>query len=493
MGRKVLMIFFALITVMTSFVYAKSQDIEVPEEIRIGLYYGEGSKSIEILKLSSPGGIEIGVMVDGEFEYINEVGEDEKLIITRADEDGAVHVEGIGTIGSEEEYPYFKSLEDSDKCLMEINGKTYRGNVEIRSFSDSDMTVINHLSMQEYLYGVVPGEIGHAAPLEAFKAQAIIARTYAANNYGKRAGWGFDLYPTTSDQYYNGYSEEEELAIVAVDETYGQVAIYDGELISANYYSTSGGYTENSENVWVSEVPYLRAVPDYYEPELKGYTTWEVTYTADEIRKMLADKAYDIHVGDILDLEVTERTEAGRVLELKIIGTKGEATLTKSAVRTCFGLKSQWYTINDDAPEVLETDDIILPGENNSRDETGDESTNDEWWMNDGSEDDEVEEEYIVITPNYSNDIDKVTVKDKPEEMKPLLKKIVESILNKPEVETKDIKYEAAKSNSTFVFRGRGFGHGVGMSQNGAKGMANAGFTYEEIITWYFTGVEIVG
>lgn len=516
MNKKVHKIFFMLIVVMitllsTVIVYADS--VDVPDTIRIGLYYG--SKSVSSLKLSSPGGIEIGVWVDGDFEVLDEVSANETITITRGDSSGSVDVSGFGELGSKTEYPYFKSIEYDGVSIIEINGKQYRGNVEVRRFSDSDMTVINHLSMQEYLYGVVPREIGGNSPLEAVKAQAIVARTYATKNYGRREGWGFDLYPTVDDQAYGGYEWENANSNLAVDETNGQVVVYNGELIGGYYFSTSGGYTESSENVWGGKLDYLKAVPDPYEPEIDGNTTWEVEYTAEEIESKLRQKGIDI--GEILALEPISYTDAGRVLELKIIGTDGETTLTKSKTREYLGLKSQWYTVNDDAPEVKEFDYSDLPNHSTGFE---DESYEDEWWMNEGSTEDNDDRDYIIINPDYIVDEEKLTVKEEKKEMKPLLKLIIEAITgekkeNSIEIvndeETDDnekidenevieegnviktnINYKSASSNSSFVFRGRGWGHAIGMSQNGAKGMAEQGFSCEEIIEWYYSGVEVV-
>lgn len=497
--RKIVLLVLVIALSMFSSVVAYASEIEVPEDIRIGLHYG--SKAVKTLTLSSPGGIKIGICSNGEFELIEEIDADKEIVITRGSEPGTVKINGVGEIGSEDEYPYFKSIEDDEIAIIEINGKKYRGNVEIRRFSDSDMTVINHLSMQEYLYGVVPREIGGNSPIEAVKAQAIVARTYATKNYGRREGWGFDLYPTVDDQAYGGYEWENANSNQAVDETDGQVVVYDGELIGGYYFSTSGGYTESSENVWGGKLEYLRAVPDYYEPEVDGNTTWEVEYTAQEIKEKLEAKG--IHIGEILEIEPVEYTEAGRVLELKVIGTEEEVTLTKSKTREYLGLKSQWYTVNDEAPEVKEIEDDDLPI---NREEIKEE---DEWWLKEETEESEKnnkDEEYIVIHPDYTTDIENVTVKEeeKKKEMKPLLKAIVERILGKSkeanteeieeksEIEEIHTKYEATRSNTTFTFRGRGWGHAVGMSQNGAKGMAEEGFSCEEIICWYYSGVEVV-
>lgn len=512
--KVVLVILVTLLTMFSSaIIYAHV--IEVPEDIRIGLYYDK--TSVATLKLSSPGGIEVGVMINGEFKCIDEVEENKEVSITKGMTTGSVTVSGIGEIGSAEEYPYFKSLEKNDICLMNINGRLYRGNVEIRRFSDSDMTVINHLSMQEYLYSVVPCEMGvrtfdhEDTPIEALKAQAIIARTYAARNYNKRSEYGFNLCSTTDDQVYKGYwyetiekekkvqyFVEKEASNAVVDETEGRVAVYNGKLIEGFYFSTSGGFTENSENVWVTAYDYLKAVPDIYEPVVPNNTTWEVRYTADEIKELLKDKK--INIGEIIDIKITKTSDVGRVLELQIIGTEGTKTLTKLAARTYLKLKSQWFTVNDEAPKVKEVDVDEWPINNNVKDD--DEKTNeksevvenekdlvnDDWWMKENSE--TKKEEYIVIEPDYSNDEENYIKVENKKEMKPLLKKIVDTIL-KDKVSEINVEYKSALNKNIFVFLGRGNGHGVGMSQNGAIGMARAGFSCEEIIAWYYSGAEV--
>ena len=479
--------------------FAKASSVNLPEDIRIGLFYGSSAKSS--VKLSSPGGIEIGVMKDGEFVYEDETNKNEEIVVTKSSKAGAVYIEGYGDIGSTTEYPYFKSLEKDGLCLIEVDGVKYRENIEIRRFSDSDMTVINHLSMQHYLYGVVPREIGGNSPLEAVKAQAIVARTYAAKNYNKQMKYGFSLKPNSEDQAYGGYSWEVSNSNKGVDETDGMVAVYNGALINGNYFSTSGGYTESSENVWTSVVDYLRAVPDTYEPEVTGNTSWEVTITASEVKNSLAKNG--INVGEVLDLVPTQYTDAGRVLELKIIGSNGEKTISKSSVRSYLGLKSQWYTINSEAPVVkttkttapsnedTKTNDVVDDMPSKTEDTT---TQDDKWYLKTGDE--EITNKTIDYTSDEKNYVkeykEDVEVKEE-KEMKPLLAFFVNKISNPfGDNITKTTEYLAVSSNKTFTFRGRGWGHAVGMSQNGAKGMAKAGFSAEEIIKWYYTGVDVV-
>ncbi|MBO5178826.1 MAG: SpoIID/LytB domain-containing protein [Clostridia bacterium] len=438
--------------------------IDIPTEIRIGLYYG--SKGASSITLSAPAGIEIGTFDGEDFDVIEELDANDKITVKRGNKKGSVTVSGIGEFGDSNNVPYFRSLENrNDERIIVVNDKKYRGDIEIKRYSDSDMTVINVVGMQEYLYGVVPREIGGNSPYEAVKAQAIVARTYAIKNYEKRMKWGFNLYPTVDDQAYGGYEWENVNSNRAVDETDGQVVTYEGKLIDGYYFSTSGGYTENSENVWTSALGYLKAVPDPYEPDNLSKTTWTVELTADEVEERLAKNG--VYVGNIINIEPTEYTEAGRVLELKIEGTEGTKIITKSKARTYLGLDSQWYTINDEPPKALE---VIVDREN--RDDKEDVKKDEEDKKDEKNENEKVEEE---------------------RELKPLLKQLTSLIRGeKSDVNVIKQEYTARKSyTDIFVIQGRGWGHAVGMSQNGAKGMAENGFTAEEIIKWYYTGVEV--
>ncbi len=509
--KKLILLFLVMNFILLSGVcFAKSSKLNVPEDIRVGLFYASSAKSS--ITLSSPGGIEIGTMRNGEFTFEDEALKYETITVQKSSIPGAVYIEGYGDIGSANDYPYFKSIEKDGISLMIVNGTKYRGNIEIRRFSDSDMTVINHVTMQEYLYGVVPREIGGNSPIEAVKAQAIVARTYACKNYGKRSKLGFDVMPTVDDQAYGGYEWEVANSNKAVDETYGQVVVYDGDLIGGYYFSTSGGYTENSENVWTSSVDYLKAVPDTYEPEIEGNTTWEVTMSADEVKSKLQKNG--INVGDIIDLEPVEYTDAGRILELKVVGTTGEKIISKSSVRSYLGLKSQWYSINDEAPQVITK--VSTPQAVTEIVE--DENSDPEWFLKyDEEKINEVTTDYASEEKNFVKEIDEkidesndkkinvATTEEEYEEQnikisrKPLLNSICsfiseglsDIVYGNDGVQTQSKKYEASSSKNSFVFRGRGWGHAVGMSQNGAKGMAKAGFSAEEIIKWYYTGVSI--
>ncbi len=153
---------------------------------------------------------------------------------------------------------------------VKLNGKAYRGKIEVFVNSRGTLTVVNVVPMEDYLLGVVPNELGLPS-MEAQKAQAVAARTYAWANVGRYGSQGFDVLPTVYSQVYLGVSSENANGTRAVRETAGIVATYDGVPINAKYTSTCGGRTENSENVFDFNAPYLRGV----ECSLEGHKHFE--------------------------------------------------------------------------------------------------------------------------------------------------------------------------------------------------------------------------
>ncbi|MBX7221148.1 MAG: SpoIID/LytB domain-containing protein [Blastocatellia bacterium] len=165
---------------------------------------------------------------------------------------------------------------DGDRAPLKYLGSTYRGKLEIFLNRRQRITVVNVLPMEEYVRGVVPNELSpNAFPqLEALKAQAVAARTYAVRNRGNFSEEGFDLLPTALSQVYGGRSTEHAMTDQAVAETRGVVATYNGEPINALYTSTSGGRTENSEFVFGKPVPYLKSVVTAPQDRVRRNDRW---------------------------------------------------------------------------------------------------------------------------------------------------------------------------------------------------------------------------
>lgn len=195
---------------------------------------------------------------------------------------------------------------------------TYRGNIEVTR-SGGQSLVINKLPVESYLRGVVPAECSAAWPLDALKAQALAARSYAYRHLG---GSPYDMDDTQQFQVYLGSKWEAGTSDSAVSETAGEVITYDGQIIPAYYHSTSGGYTENNDLIWGGEKrPYLRAVSSPYETD-SPYWSWQTrSYTKAELQAILATSELT-KVAGFTSLKVVSRGTSGRIIALEVIGSK---------------------------------------------------------------------------------------------------------------------------------------------------------------------------
>jgi stage II sporulation protein D len=154
--------------------------------------------------------------------------------------------------------------------LLQVDATTYRGIVEVRPSTGGTLTVVNAVNLEDYLRGVVPNELSPVAfpQIEALKAQAVAARSYALAHLGDYSAKGYDLCATSSCQVYRGQSSEHPLTDRAVAETKGILATFRGKPINAYYTSTCGGHTENGDVIFGDPAPYLRGVACL--PELKA-------------------------------------------------------------------------------------------------------------------------------------------------------------------------------------------------------------------------------
>lgn len=302
--------------------------------------------------------------------------------------------------------------------------RAYRGEIQFLPFTDS-FTVVNQLTLEEYLYSVVPSEMPSSWPATALEAQAIAARTYAVSHLGSYQKRGFDLLSSVASQAYNGVKNETPSVREAVNATKGQILTYEGKPISAFYSANSGGYTDLPPATWNFAPPYLQAVPDpkltahegFPSPEtlaawvnerLPSYSAnpkysarsayrWKVIVPRTEIEDRLGRSE---QIGQITGLITLGREKSGRVEQVLIKGTKGNYLVKGDSIRsTLGGLRSNLF----------------------------------------------------VVVPKLGKD-------------------------GLPEY---------------FFFTGAGFGHGVGMDQSGAAGMAADGLTAQQILEHYYPGTTI--
>jgi peptidoglycan hydrolase-like amidase len=162
---------------------------------------------------------------------------------------------------------------------LQVDDRSYRGTLEIFGNTRNTFTIVNELPIEDYLLGVVPNELSPSTfgQLEALKAQAVAARTYAVRNMGQSRQEGYDICNTDACQVYMGAGTEDSLATQAVRETRGMIATYNGLPINALYSSTCGGRTESAENIFQEKLPYLISVMcEFKHPQPMNFTSTRI-------------------------------------------------------------------------------------------------------------------------------------------------------------------------------------------------------------------------
>ena len=280
---------------------------------------------------------------------------------------------------------------ESDSNIIYVDNIGYRGKIELHNVFGK-IHVINILSIEEYLYSVVPSEMPASWNNEALKSQAIASRTYSyyfiLKNKDKNI---YDLDATTNFQVYKGISAETKSSIEAVDKTSGIIMTYNSEPIIAYFHSTSGGKTSDDRDVWPdSNLPYLKSVECSYGKDSPHYE-WKTTLSMNEITSALNKKYKSI--GQITKISFKKHND--RVVEVTVQHNNGSVTLTGNEFRLLMN------------PQKLKST-------------------------------------YITIK----------------------------------------------KENDQFLINGKGWGHGIGMCQWGAKGRGEHGFKYEDILKYYYKDVK---
>ena len=338
---------------------------------------------------------------------------------------------------------------------IEVNKKAYRGSFEVRISADGKtLDVVNVLPLEQYLYSVVGEEIPVIFPDEAIKAQAVAARSLAYNRLGNRSRLGYDLKASEEGQDYYGLTTEKQAINKLVDVTAGMVVTYNGQPIEAVYHQSGGGQTENSRDVWGRYVPYLRSVKDY-DWDAPRYN-WEKALPASEIERRLSTRGYAVGKLESIRLSPLEgsskmfgndRTASGRVQEMLFSGSGGTFLFTGQQVQEILGLNSTFFEVEVNRPVP---NSIEIPIEN-----------------------------------PYGIEIGRKEVPIKVSERSISFKDIL-----------KDLHFVSGEKGEMVTFKGRGQGAGLGLSQWGARGMANSAPPrsrdyYKEILTHYYTDTRV--
>tara|TARA_B100000676_G_scaffold201431_1_gene197836 strand:+ start:26 stop:1222 length:1197 start_codon:yes stop_codon:yes gene_type:complete len=289
-------------------------------------------------------------------------------------------------------------IRSSDRRGIWINSKRYSGKINI-IFRNNKILAINVLGVEKYLNSVVGSEMPHKWHIEALKAQAIASRTYALKKTNNEL---YDIDSTQTNQVYNGLESSTYKTRRAVRETRSLVITYKNKLINALFHSSSGGMTENSEEVWSDPYPYLVTVKDFDQKNPK--IRWNKEVSKSELKEIFPI------IGGIQQIEVLNITETGRIKNLKITGTFGDKVITGKEFRSKLGLKS------------------------------------------------------TLFRPTISEDF----------------------------YDKKDLNNQSNIQFHPFlIISGMGAGHGVGMSQWGARYMADKGYKANQILKHFYKGVKI--
>jgi stage II sporulation protein D len=353
--------------------------------VYVGISHGAGSPSIRISIKEAGEPVEI----EGQDLMIRELPGFQKLEAESSDPVYRVALTPAGMKINGRTWPAFHLILASADGVIKIDGKRFQGRVEIVKSGWNRLLLINDMDLERYLVGLINHEISSAWPLEAVKAQAVAARTYAYFQKEKKMKELYDLESSVLDQVYGGIGLEDERASAAVRATAGEVLTYRGKIIKAVFHSCCGGRTEDSEAVWGEMMPYLRSVPDPYCTESPRYY-WRYGISIAEMSRRLG-------LGRLTQITIKGRTASGRVRDLEFSFDSGQ---------------KRGYS-GEELRRLLGYDNL------------------------------------------------------------------------------KSTNFRVESTVDELKFSGSGSGHGVGMCQWGAKGMADKGFNYRQILSHFYQGAQI--
>lgn len=323
--------------------------------------------------------------------------------------------------------------------LLSVEGNEYRGTFVVKpSLKSSDLNLINFIDIESYLKGVLKAEMLASFLPEALKAQAIISRTFALKHKDTFRARGYGLKSTEQSQMYKGASGEDPRTSAAVIATRGVVLTSEGELVEASYHSCCGGSTENNESVWSgSPKPYTRSVRCDWCKESPNYE-WKAELTYEEIEAALSSHGWEL--GGIRRLEL-DYSVSGRIRYVVITTDSGrEVYIPGNKFRIIVDrrkLKSLKFVFKDDPVGDL-----------------------------------------LAMNPSLGAvDNDNIVVDD---EKDMAIQSIISGYLS---------NYTSSKRKLRVT--GRGFGHGVGLCQWGAQGLAKEKFSFGRILQYYYHGTEL--
>ena len=351
-------------------------------------------------------------------------------------------------------------IKTSDKRGIWVGNKRYAGKLSI-SILDNQILVVNVLGIENYLSSVVGSEMPPKWPLEALKAQAIASRTYALKQKGNPL---YDIDSTNKNQVYLGLEARTYKTKRAVSSTRSLVLTHKNKLINALFHSSSAGMTENSQDVWKNKYPYLSSVKDFDKnnPKLR----WQKKFSNDQLQKIFP------MIGRIQQIEILNVTDTGRVKNVKIQGVFGSNKISGIDLRKRMNLQSTLMRFK-----------FIVDNENQSSGKSKLLSSN-------SLSDDplihivKTRDNLSLIADQYNVSVDEIVALNNINDSS--LIKIGQRLLV-----PRNSLNTFSSLEKILVVSGYGSGHGVGMSQWGAKFMASKGQKAEKILKHFYKGIRI--
>lgn len=378
----------------------------------------------------------------------------------------------------------------ADAVRTWFKGYRYYGGFRYERISGGNLTVVNIVDLETYIKGVIPYEMSNSWPLEALKVQAVCARSYAYVNIqsNKHTSYHFDVCNSTDCQVYYGAGansssyQANDRTDQAVDETAGEYAWYNGQVIEALYSSSHGGASESVYNVWGSSLeryPYLCGVSDPYEADMaskNSYSSWTVSYSSSELAQRLQNYGYNTSSG-IASLTLTY-SDLGNVIQVRVNYNNGESNTIKPistyGIRTSFGVHSIRFTVNGQGASS---------GSSSGSAGGGGIAVN-------GSSSLGSQDSYTVISGSGTQSqvsLDGLYAISGSGSIAPA----GDGTSSGGSGTGTPSGTQVTVSGSSYTFQGSGYGHQLGLSQYGAWAMAERGFSYDEIIEFYYPGTYV--
>jgi len=350
-------------------------------------------------------------------------------------------------------------VRSSDRRGIWVGQKRFEGKLKI-FILDNDILVVNVLGLEKYLGSVVGSEMPADWPLEALKAQAIASRTYALKQKGNSL---YDIDSTNKNQVYIGLEARTFKTKRAVNSTRSLVLTYKNKLINSLFHSSSAGMTENSQDVWKNKYPYLSSVKDFdkHNPKLR----WNKKFSKSQLQKLFP------RIGGIRKIEILNVSSTGRVKNVRIHGDFGTDQISGVDIRKRMNLKStlvRFKFIEDN--ETQSSNKSLNSLSMNSLEPL--------------THIVRVGDTLVVIADQYNVSVEAIAALNNIKNL---------SLINIGQrlLVPRNSFNSSSSSEKILVVSGYGSGHGVGMSQWGAKYMANKGEKAKTILKHFYKGVEI--